>query len=301
MKTRDAIDLVLLAALWGGSFLFMRLGAHEFGPVAMVWVRVTLAALVLLPLLMIKGLTSQLRAHWRPVATVGLVNTAVPFLLFTYAALHLSAGLSSVFNATAPLWGAVVAWVWLHDKPAAPRVLGLAVGFAGIVWLSWEKAGFKPGAPLSDTALSVLACLVGTLFYGVGVNLAKRHLAGVAPLAVAAGSQTAAALVLALPAAWWWPAQAPSAMAWLWVSVLAVLCTAWAYLLYFRLIARIGPARAISVTFLIPLFGMLWGGIFLGEIVTPVMLMAGAVVLLGTALATGLVKPRAWRVGRKAP
>ncbi len=301
MKARDAIDLVLLAALWGGSFLFMRLGAHEFGPVAMVWVRVTLAALVLLPLLMTKGLTPQLRAQWRPIATVGLVNTVVPFVLFTYAALHLSAGLSSVFNATAPLWGAVVAWAWLHDKPAAPRALGLAVGFAGIVWLSWEKADFKPGAPLSGTALSVLACLVATLFYGVGANYAKKRLVGVAPLAVATGSQSAAALALALPAAWWWPQTAPSATAWLWVSLLAVLCTAWAYLLYFRLIARLGAARAISVTFLIPLFGMLWGGIFLGESVTPVMLMAGAVVLLGTALATGLVKPRAWRAGRKAP
>ena len=299
MKPRDVIDLVLLAALWGGSFLFMRLGAQEFGPVALVWVRVALAALVLLPMLMIKGLTPQLRAHWRPVAAVGLINTAVPFLLFTYAALHLSAGLSSVFNATAPLWGAVVAWVWLHDKPAAPRMLGLAVGFAGIVWLSWDKAGFKSGAPLGGTALSVLACLVATLFYGVGANLAKQRLVGVSPLAVAAGSQTAAALALALPAAWWWPPAAPSAMAWMWVSLLAVLCTAWAYLLFFRLIARIGAARAIAVTFLIPLFGMLWGGIFLGESVTPVMLMAGAVVLLGTALATGLVKPMAWRVGRK--
>ena len=301
MKARDAIDLVLLAALWGGSFLFMRLGAHEFGAVAMVWVRVALAALVLLPLLMLRKLTPQLRAQWRPIAMVGLVNTAVPFVLFTYAALHLSAGLSSVFNATAPLWGALVAWVWLHDKPAAPRVLGLTIGFAGIVWLSWEKAGFKPGAPLSGTALSVLACLLATLFYGVGANYAKKRLVGVAPLAVATGSQTAAALVLALPAAWWWPATPPSALAWLWVSVLAVLCTAWAYLLYFRLIARLGAARAISVTFLIPLFGMLWGGIFLGESVTPVMLMAGAVVLLGTALATGLVKPGAWRVSRKAP
>jgi drug/metabolite transporter (DMT)-like permease len=289
VKARDLIDLVLLAALWGGSFIFMRLGAHEFGPVALVWVRVAVAALILLPLLALRGIAPTLRAHWRPIAAVGLVNTAVPFLLFTYAALHITAGLSSVFNATSPLWGALVAWVWLRDKPTPARVAGLALGFAGIAWLGWDKAGFKPGAGLSDAALSVLACVGATFFYGLGANLAKQHLVGVPALAVATGSQTAAALVLALPAAWWWPPQAPSAMAWLWVSALGALCTAWAYLLYFRLIARLGAARAIAVTFLIPLFGILWGSLFLDEVVTPVMLMAGAVVLLGTALATGLI------------
>jgi drug/metabolite transporter (DMT)-like permease len=299
VTSRDSFDLVLLAALWGGSFLFMRLGAPEFGPVAMVALRVALAALVLLPLLAIKGLTPDLRAHWRPIAMVGLVNTAIPFVLFTYAALHITAGLSSVFNATAPLWGALVAWAWLGDKLTPTRTLGLAVGFAGVLWLGWDKAGFKPGAEISSATLSVLACLGATFFYGVGANLAKRHLAGVAPLAVAAGSQSAAALLLAVPAWWWWPAQTPAPAAWLWVGLLGVLCTAWAYVLFFRLIARIGPARAISVTFLIPLFGVLWGGIFLGERVTPVMLAAGAVVLLGTALATGLIKPTAWRVKRK--
>lgn len=290
MRPQDAAELVLLAALWGGSFLFMRIGAPEFGAVALVAVRVALAAAALLPLLALRGLGPDLRRHWRPIAVVGLVNSALPFVLYTYAALSITAGLSAVFNATAPLWGALVAWWWLGDRPTASRALGLAVGFAGVAWLAWDKASFKPGA--GDTGLAVVACLAATLCYGIGANYTKRRLSGVSPLAVAAGSQAAAALALAVPAALWWPAAAPSAAAWGAAAVLGVLCTGLAYLLYFRLIAHVGPARAIAVTYLIPLFGVLWGALFLGERVTPVMVLAGLVILAGTALATGAARPR---------
>ncbi len=289
MRPSDLAELVLLAALWGGSFLFMRLGAPEFGAVALVAVRVALAAAALLPLVALRGQMQVLRTRWRPIAVVGVVNSALPFLLFTYATLSITAGLSAVFNATAPLWGAVVAWLWLGDRPGASRSLGLAVGFAGVAWLAWDKASFKAGA--SDTGLAVIACLAATLCYGIGANYTKKRLTGVAPLAVAAGSQVAAAAALAVPAALWWPAAMPSLLAWGSVALLGVLCTGLAYLLYFRLIAQVGPSKAIAVTYLIPLFGVLWGGLFLGEQVTLVMVLAGLVILCGTALATGLVTP----------
>lgn len=292
MKPQDIAELLALAALWGASFLFMRLGAAEFGPWALAAVRVALAAAVLLPLLALRGQVAVLRAHWRPIAIVGVVNSAIPFAAFSFAALHVTAGLSSVFNATSPLWGALVAWVWLAQKPARWPALGLAVGLAGVAWLAWDKAGFKPGAPLSGAALAVIACVSATLCYGIAANYTKKRLAGVAPLAVATGSQAAAALALAPMALWAWPAQMPGARSWVAVLLLGVLCTALAYLLYFRLIAHVGAAKAISVTFLIPLFAVAWGGLFLGEAVTPVMVGAGAVILLGTALATGLLKPR---------
>ncbi len=288
MKPQDLGELVLLAALWGGSFLFMRIGAPEFGAVALVAVRVALAAAALLPLLALRGQFGALRAHWRPITVVGLLNSALPFLLFTYAALSITAGLSSVFNATAPLWGALIAWGWLKEKPGASRSLGLAIGFAGVSWLAWDKASFRAGA--ENTGLAVLACLAATLCYGIGANYTKRRLQGVPPLAVATGSQVAAAIALAVPAVLWWPASPPSATSWIGVAVLGVLCTGVAYLLYFRLIAHVGPAKAISVTFLIPLFGVLWGALFLAERVTPVMIGAGLVILAGTALATGLAK-----------
>ncbi len=287
MKTSDLSELVGLAALWGASFLFMRLGAAEFGPVALSAVRVAGAALVLLPLLRWRGQVGELRRHWRSIFVVGITNSALPFLCFSYAALSITAGLSSIFNASTPLFGAVLGWLWLKDRPSGPRIAGLAIGFAGVLGLAWEKASFKPGG----SGWAIVACLAAALMYGLSANYTKRRLQGVAPLAVAAGSQLSAALVLALPALWWWPEVMPSTHAWAMVALLAVLCTGVAYLMYFRLIAHIGPANAITVTFLIPAFAVLWGWLFLAEPLSAAMAVGCAVILLGTALATGVLKP----------
>ena len=290
MKLLDIGELLLLAALWGASFLFMRLGAAEFGPVALSALRVGLATLVLLPLLFWRGQAAVLRAHWRTIALVGVVNSALPFVLFSTAALAINAGLSSIFNATAPLWGAVIAWFWLGDRLTRARVVGLALGFAGVLWLAWDTASFKPGEHGVSAAVAIAACLGATLCYGFAANYTKRNLSGVASLAMATGSQLAATLALALPALWWWPSVMPGATAWASVAALALLCTAVAYLLYFRLIERLGASRAITVTFLLPVFGTAWGAIFLGERLTPAMLLGCAVILLGTALTTGVLK-----------
>lgn len=287
MKTADVAELVALAAIWGASFLFMRLGAAEFGPVALAAVRVGGAALVLLPLLAWRGQFGALRAHWRPLFVVGLTNSALPFLGFSYAALSISAGLSSIFNASTPLWGALIAWLWLRDRPTAPRLIGLAIGFAGVLGLAWEKASFKPGG----SGWAIVACLAAALCYGLAASYTKKKLQGVPPMAVATGSQLSAALLLALPAWWWWPAELPSARAWSMVALLAVLCTGLAYLMYFRLIAHVGAANAMAVTFLIPAFAVLWGWLFLAEPLTGAMLAGCAVILLGTALATGVLAP----------
>jgi drug/metabolite transporter (DMT)-like permease len=288
MKSADMAELVALAAIWGASFLFMRLGAAEFGPVALAAVRVAGAALVLLPLLVWRGQFADLRRHWRAIFVVGLTNSALPFLGFSYAALSLSAGLSSIFNASTPLWGAVIAWLWLRDRPTAPRIAGLAIGFAGVIGLAWEKASFKPGG----SGWAIVACLVAALLYGLSASYTKKRLQGVPPMAVAAGSQLSATLALALPALWWWPQQMPSPRAWAMVALLAVLCTGLAYLMYFRLIAHVGAANAVAVTFLIPAFAVLWGWLFLAEPLTGAMAAGCAVILLGTALATGVLAPR---------
>ena len=288
MKPADITELLTLAALWGAAFLFMRMGAAEFGPVALSAVRVIGASMLLLPLLAWRGQLGALRAHWRPILIVGITNSALPFLCFAYAALSLTAGLSSIFNASSPLFGAVIAWLWLKDRLTPPRVLGLLIGFAGVLWLAWGTADFKSGG----TGWALLACLAGPLCYGWSASFAKRHLAGVPPLAVAAGSQLGAALVLTVPAVLWWPAAAPSAQTWAAAALLAVLCTGVAYLLYFRLIANVGPANAIAVTFLIPGFAVLWAWLLLGERLTLAMLIGCAVILIGTGLATGVLKAR---------
>ncbi len=291
MKAFDIGELGLLAALWGASFLFMRLGAHEFGPIALAAVRVGLASAMLIPLLAARGQLVELRRHWKGLLLVGALNSAIPFALFSFAALSITAGLSSIVNATTPLWTAVVGFVWLRQGLTRWRVLGLVIGFAGVAFLAWDKASFKPGA--DHTGLwAVLACLGATLCYGLAANATRRYLTGVPPLAVATGSQFAAALMLALPAAALWPAVPPGALAWGSALGLAALCTALAYILYFRLMSRVGPTNAVSVTFLIPLFAILWGALFLHEAITAQMVAGGAVVLVGIALALGLVGPK---------
>jgi Permeases of the drug/metabolite transporter (DMT) superfamily len=288
LRPRDIVELVALAALWGASFLFMRIAAPAFGPVALVFLRLGGAALLLVPLLAARGELRSLRAHWRTIAVVGVMNSALPFLCFAYAALSITAGLSAILNSATPLFAAVVAWLWLGDRMTRWRIVGLAIGFAGVLWIGWDKADFKPGG----SAWAIAACLLATVSYAIAPNLTKRHLGGVPPLAVAAGSQLAAALLLALPAVLWWPPAAPSAHDWLAAALLATFGTGVAYVLYFRLIASAGPTNAVAVTYLIPLFAVLWGGVFLGERVTLPVVAGCAIIFLGTALATGVLRPR---------
>jgi drug/metabolite transporter (DMT)-like permease len=288
MNLSVAFEFVLLAAIWGGSFLLMKLGATEFGPFATAFVRVLLASLLLLPLLAWRGHMGALRAHYKPILLVGALNSGIPFVLFGFSVLHINTGLSSILNATTPLWGAVVAWVWLRDKPTPLRILGLVIGFAGVAALAWDKATFKASA--SAPGLAVLACLVATLCYGIAASFTKKYLTGVPPLASATGSQIGASILLLLPAATHLPTKAPSLTAWAAIVLLALFCTALAYILYFRIIARAGPARAVAVTFLIPVFGVAYGSLFLSEVFTASMVLCGAVIVLGTALSTGVLR-----------
>ena len=291
MRRRDVAELLALAALWGGSFLFMRVAVPAFGPLALAFLRVFGAALMLVPLLAARGELASLRRHWRPIAVVGFVNSALPFLCFAYAALTINAGVSAIFNSATPLFAAIVAWLWLGDRMTPLRIAGLAIGFSGVLWIGWDKADFGPGG----SAAAIGACLLATMSYGIAPSLTKRRLGGVPPLAVAAGSQVAAAIFLAVPALLAWPAQAPSAPAWGMVALLAFFGTGLAYLLYFRLIVNAGPANAVAVTYLIPIFAVAWGGLFLGERLTLPLIAGCAVIFVGTALATGMLPRRSAR------
>lgn len=289
------VDLVLLGAIWGASFLFTRLGTVEFGALPTAFVRVAIASAFLLPLLAWRGQVSVLQRHWRKIFVIGVLNSGIPFLCFSFALLSITSGLSAILNATTPLFGALVAWLWLRDRPAASRLLGLAIGFAGVALLAWDKASFKPDASGVAPAWALLACLIATLCYGIAGNAAKVYLGGLPALATATGSQVGAALLLAVPAIWTWPAHMPSLKAWLALVAVGVLCTGIAYILYFRLIEEAGPARALAVTFIVPVFAVVYGALFLHEAVTGWMLACGAVVVCGTALSTGML-----RFGKKA-
>lgn len=279
-----------LGALWGSSFLFMRFSALEFGAMATAAGRVAIAAAFLLPIMLIKGLVPELKKHWVKIFFMGVFSSAIPFALFAYSLLSITTGLSAILNATVPMFGALVAWVWLKDKPALSRITGIVIGFTGVALLAWDKATFTPNASGATPGWAVLACLLACLCYGVAASFAKKYLAGINPMVTAAGSQIGATLGLAAPAIWLWPVKTPSTTAWLALLVLGVACTGIAYILYFRLIENAGPQRTLTVTFLIPVFAVFYGAVFLREIVTPWMLLCAAVIVCGTALATGLVK-----------
>lgn len=284
------LDFLLLAAIWGASFLFMRIAVVEMGAVPTAAVRVVIAALVLLPIVWMRGLLPELRQHWRSVLLVGMLNSGIPFALFSFAVLSITTGLSAILNATTPLFGTVIAWLWLRDRPNASRSLGLVIGFVGVALLAWDKASFKPDASGIAPGWAVLACLLAAVCYGISGSYTKRYLMAVPPLVTATGSQIGASIGLAVPALWLWPAQAPSLHTWGALLVLGVLCTGMAYLLFFRLIANIGPAKTLTVTFVVPVFAVLYGAVFLDEALTPWMLGCGLVVVCGTALATGLLR-----------
>ncbi|MGM9428254.1 DMT family transporter [Hydrogenophaga sp. MI9] len=286
-------EFLLLAALWGSSFLFMRLGAAEFGALPTAGVRVALAALFLLPVFFVSGVWAGFRQRMGKILFVGLLNSGIPFALFAFAVMHISTGLTSILNATVPLTGAAVAWVWLKDRPDAMRSAGLAIGFVGVCLLVIGKSGFSlaPGAASSGEALlAMLACLLATACYGLAASFTKRYLTGVHPLATASGSQIGAALGLALPTWWLWPAQTVSTGAWSAMVAVALLCTSLAYILFFRIIAKAGPSKALTVTFLVPVFALFYGRLFLNEHITPWMIGCGLVIMVGTSLSTGLVK-----------
>lgn len=283
-------EFFLLSGLWGASFLFMRLGASEFGPLPTAGLRVALATLFLWPILVQQGQWPALRQHWRPVLLAGLINSAIPFALYAWAVLHITTGLASILNATVPLFGAIIAWLWLGERIGRLRSFGLALGFLGVALLAWRAPGGAGGQ--SDLAFwAVAACLGATTCYALAASYARRYLVGIPPLATATGSQLGAALFLAIPTAIAWPAQMPGLRAWLAIAAIAVLCTGIAYILYFRLIANAGPSRALAVTFLAPVFAVLYGVVFLSETVTLWMAGCALVIVMGTLLSTGLIGP----------
>lgn len=290
MNFASLARLLLLSAIWGASFLFMRIGAPVLGPVWLIFARVGLAALFLLAVAGWLGKALQVRRHRRHFAIVGLFNSALPFLLFAYAAQTVSASLLAILNATAPIWAALIGRWWLHTPLTARMLLGMALGLAGVGLLAGVEAAALP----QGAALAILAGLGGALCYGIATNYTRTARA-VEPFANAHGSLWAATLML-VPLLPWAPA-VPTALAPALVAAvlaLGVLCSGVAYLLYFRLIAELGAASALSVTFLIPLFGMLWGSLLLGERIGWHTVLGSLAILVGTALVTGLSLP-AWR------
>jgi drug/metabolite transporter (DMT)-like permease len=291
MNYKNLLGLITLGMLWGVSFLFIRVAVPEFGAVALMAVRVAFAAMVLVPLVLARRQLTDVAVHWRPVVVMGVLHYAIPFSLFAYAMQTLPASYTSIINASSPLFAGLVARFWLGDRLSASRMAGLVAGVLGVALLVWDKLamGSDSSSGPGSIMLAVSAAVVASFCYGLAAVIAKKHLANVDPVGVAGGSMVAAAVLL-LPLSYMlWPEVAPSAHAFSMAAILGVVCTAAAFVLYFHLISVIGPSRAITVTFLIPVFAVVFSVLLIGEKVTATMLAGGAIIAVGTALSTGLI------------
>jgi len=291
MGPSDIARLFVLAGLWGGSFVFIRVAVAELAPLWLAFFRVALAFLALFAVAAMQRNVPSFRAHWRDYLVIGAINSALPFALFAFAEQHVNASTAAILNATSPFFAALVAATWLGEPLNPRQIAGMSLGFGGVVWL----VGWHSGALGGMDAVALLACLIAALCYAIGGVYTKVRMSAVPSTAIALYSQLGAAIVLAPPAAVA-PWSAPSALVLVNVLALALASTAYAYRLYFRLIANVGPTRALTVTFLIPLFGVLWGVVFLHEPLETPMIFGGLLIVAGTWVAT-----RRTNVGAKAP
>ncbi len=290
MNGASLLQLLTLAAIWGASFLFMRLSVPALGPAWLIEARVALAAVFLAAVALWWRRPLALGRHWRHYLILGGLNTALPFLLFAFAAQTLSASLLAILNATAPLWGSVIGAAVLRTRLSGKALLGLGLGLAGVALLTgFDESALRPGAGLAIAAALGAACC-----YAIASTYAKS-VDQVEPFANAHGSMWGATLV-ATPFLLTHPVpELPGAMIVAAVAALGVVCSGIAYLLYFRLVNDLGPAPALTVTFLVPLFGVLWGHLFLGETVGWHTFAGTVIVLTGTALVTGFSPAALWR------
>lgn len=282
VSLRDISELIFLSAIWGSSFLFLRLTSPVFGPIFLIEMRVLSGLAVLLPLVLFLGKLAEFQKHWKIIATVSLMNMAIPFCFFAFSAVYIGAGLLSIINATVPIFSACVAYVVYKERLSRGSLLGLLIGFLGVVVLM-----FNPGESFGSSGwLAILSALLACLLYGTAINLTVNNLQGVSGLTITAGGLFVSSLVLLPFALWARPEVLPVGNIWWSVFALGIVCTGFGFVMFYRLIDRIGAGRAIMTTYLIPVFSILWGNIFLGESVTLIMVVGCILVLLGVGLTT---------------
>lgn len=284
MKLPQLIQLFALAALWGASFLFIKLAVPHFGVVPLTAVRSVVATITLMPILLLNGKWPELRRHWPHILVVGLISTAIPATMLSLSTKYTSAGFASILNALTPLFSALVAWLWLKEALTVPVVAGITLGFVGVLVMVFDREILSAGFVF----LPIAAGVTGTLLYGLTGNYSRRFVQSVSPIVIAAGCQLFSALFMVPLALFFWPSANVPVEGWIYGAILGIFCTGVAFILYFQLLEKVGVVRTVVVTYLVPVFGMLWGLLFLAETITPRMLIGAALILAGVGLSTKL-------------
>lgn len=286
MNQKTTLMLIALSAIWGASFLFMRVASAEFGPLTLIFLRMLGAILVLAPFLMRKTLRSHIFESAKHIIILSMANNVVPFVLLAYATLKLESGFTSLINATTPMWTALIAVGFFGTKVNRQQIVGLILAFLGIFILSADKLTFGS----QGMGWSILAGLGATLGYGIAGNYSKRYLSHLSAKEITVGTVLSSTLILTIPGLYFWPEVSPSTTAWVSTALLGILCTAVAYLIFFKVLAEAGSVATSTVTFLVPVFAIAWGVSLLGEQITLRMMIGMAMTLLGTALSVKLIK-----------
>jgi drug/metabolite transporter (DMT)-like permease len=295
IKARHVAELLLLSLVWGCAYLFTRSAVPEFGPAPLIALRMGIAVVVLLPILAVRGLLPFLRRHAKTLALQGSIFTALSFVLIAWAALTISAGLSAILSATAPMFGAIVAWVFLKEKIHGWRLAGLVLGLLGVTILVWGKVSLRTDSTSLRVTLAIAAGLASSVLWGMAANFSRVQLSKIDPVVTTAGTMLAASVFM-LPFAWWeWQAVGglsqvhwPSARAWAEALFLGVICSGLGMLMYFRLLKEIGTVPTMSVTFMSPVVALLLGAWYLHEPITLQIVLGCIVVLMGTGLSAGV-------------
>ena len=289
MKLSNTFDFVLLSALWGGSYLFIRYTVGYIEPIALAEMRMLTASVVLGLLVLSKKEWRQqvfsYRKKLRTLSIVAFFNSAFPFAVITYSMQHMSAGVGAVINSTSPIWTAIVGVIWYRNVMGWSKYLGLVLGFFGIIFLMWGKASFTN----DGLGFAILASMIGTFSYGISSNYIKHYANDFEPIPMTFITMFIGALMLLLPALTQIPTEPMPISAWAGMLCLGVGSTAIAYILFYRLATNTSATLAITVTFLVPVFGMLWGWLFLNETLTLHMMVGAGIVLLGTGLTVGVI------------
>lgn len=294
MSRSILVRLLLLGAIWGSSFLFMRMTVPALGTATTAAGRLVLGATAVFMLLKLMGRSLEWRARWKDYLVVGLLASGIPFLLFAFAARTLPAGYSAVLNSTVPLFTVLLLWATLHARPSASKLLGVAVGVLGVATL----ARFGPLELSLATLAGFAACLLASMLYAIAAVQARKRFATTDPLVVAGGSMLAAAFALVPTVILDPPTALPSLLPLLALLTLGLICTGAANLLYFGLLRDAGSERATTVTFLIPVFAQLWAAAFLDEPITAAAVVGCTLVLLAVALVFERIPgPQRWLAG----
>jgi|SRR5579884_947980 len=290
MNRSDWLILGILALIWGGAFFFIGVAVRHVQPLTYVWLRLTIAAAGLWTYVQFRGEKLLPRQVWASIILLAILNNALPFALFGWGQTHIASGLASILNATTPIWGVVVAHFLTHDERMSPRkVAGVLLGFGGVAVM----IGPSLLSNIGTSGLAELACVTASLSYALAAVWARRfRKQGISPLSVTTGQLTAGALLM-FPVSMIvdrpWTHAFPPLTAWGAIAALALLCTAFGYVLYFRLIATSGATNALLVTLLVPPVAILLGGTFLGETLAPQDFAGLALIALGLGAIDGRV------------